>query len=166
MARIIADMIVHPDTRLMIITYHVFVINLMWGIQYFSRCSVRCWRGACGMRVLYNRYISSPQKVIIHTIHHSHQLPCRAVSGNHENCDEILSMQTVAFRNLGEPCSWFCTTTTLDCYSSNPGDRKWEIELQSGFGQFLTMCFRNTLAGFWGSFLWFIETRFRNSLAA
>ena len=40
---------------------------------------------------------------------------------------------------------------------------RWK--LQSAFGQFLAMCFRNPLAGFWGSFLRFIETRFRNSPA-
>jgi hypothetical protein len=41
-------------------------------------------------------------------------------------------------------------------------------KLSAGFGQFLTKCrgFRNPLSGFWGSFLRFIETGFRNSLTA
>ena len=33
-------------------------------------------------------------------------------------------------------------------------------KLQTGFGQFLPLCFRNTLAGIWGSFLRFIATAF------
>jgi len=37
---------------------------------------------------------------------------------------------------------------------------------QTGFGQFLPVYFRNLLAGIWGSFLRFIESGFRNWLAA
>ena len=39
-------------------------------------------------------------------------------------------------------------------------------KLQTGFGQFLPVYFRNLLAAIWGSFLRFIETGFKNWLAA
>jgi len=58
-----------------------------------------------------------------------------------------------------------CVVINLDTVAS------WEIEtgkqkLQTGFGQFLPVYFRNLLAGIWGSFLRFIITGFRNWLAA
>jgi hypothetical protein len=35
----------------------------------------------------------------------------------------------------------------MGLYSSNPGDRNWQIENRLDFGQFLAVCFRNPLAG-------------------
>jgi len=47
-----------------------------------------------------------------------------------------------------------------------PGDRNWHIETADwNLAGFFTI-FRNLLAGIWGSFLRFIETGFRNWLAA
>ena len=54
----------------------------------------------------------------------------------------------------------------LDAYSRVPGDRNWHIETADwNLAGFFTI-FRNLLAGLWGSFLRFIETVFRNWLAA
>jgi len=51
-------------------------------------------------------------------------------------------------------------------YSRVPGDRNWHIETAGwNLAGFFTI-FRNLLAGIWGSFLRFIETGFRNWLAA
>ena len=51
-------------------------------------------------------------------------------------------------------------------YSRVPGDRNWHIETADwNLASFFTI-FRNLLAGIWGSFLRFIETGFRNWLAA
>jgi len=51
-------------------------------------------------------------------------------------------------------------------YSRVPRDRNWHIETADWnlAGDFTI--FRNLLAGIWGSFLRFIETGFRNWLAA
>jgi len=47
-----------------------------------------------------------------------------------------------------------------------PGDRKWHTETADwNLAGFFTIL-RNLLAGIWGSFLRFIETGFRNWLAA
>jgi len=47
-----------------------------------------------------------------------------------------------------------------------PGDRNWHIGTADwNLAGFFTI-FRNLLAGIWGSFLRFIETGFRNWLAA
>jgi len=52
------------------------------------------------------------------------------------------------------------------CYSRVPGDRNWHIETADwNLAGFFTI-FRNLLTGIWGSFLRFIETGFRNWLAA
>ena len=57
-------------------------------------------------------------------------------------------------------------TLTVLYYSRVPGDRNWHIETADwNLAGFLTI-FRNLLAGIWGSFLRFIETGFRNWLAA
>jgi len=51
-------------------------------------------------------------------------------------------------------------------YSRVPGDRNWHIETADwNLAGFFTI-FRNLLAGIWGGFLRFIETGFRNWLAA
>jgi len=51
-------------------------------------------------------------------------------------------------------------------YRVVPGDRNWHIETADwNLAGFFTS-FRNLLAGIWGSFLRFIETGFRNWLAA
>jgi len=51
-------------------------------------------------------------------------------------------------------------------YRVVPGDRNWHIETADwNLAGFFTI-FRNLLAGIWGSFLRFIETGFRNWLAA
>jgi len=51
-------------------------------------------------------------------------------------------------------------------YSRVPGDRNLHIETADwNLAGFFTI-FRNLLAGIWGSFLRFIETGFRNWLAA
>jgi hypothetical protein len=51
-------------------------------------------------------------------------------------------------------------------YSRVPGDRNWHIETADwNLAGFFTIV-RNLLAGIWGSFLRFIETGFRNWLAA
>jgi len=63
-----------------------------------------------------------------------------------------------------------CLMQTLDAiqmqYSRVPGDRNWHIETADwNLAGFFTI-FRNLLAGIWDSFLRFIETGFRNWLAA
>jgi len=51
-------------------------------------------------------------------------------------------------------------------YRVVPGDRNWHTETADwNLAGFFTI-FRNLLAGIWGSFLRFIETGFRNWLAA
>jgi len=51
-------------------------------------------------------------------------------------------------------------------YRVVPGDRNWHIETADwNLAGFFTI-FRSLLAGIWGSFLRFIETGFRNWLAA
>ena len=58
--------------------------------------------------------------------------------------------------------------TSCGCvtYRVVPGDRNWHIETADwNLAGFFTI-FRNLLAGIWGSFLRFIETGFRNWLAA
>ena len=57
-------------------------------------------------------------------------------------------------------------TDDAKSYSRVPGDRNWHIETADcNLAGFFTI-FRNLLAGIWGSFLRFIETGFRNWLAA
>jgi len=52
------------------------------------------------------------------------------------------------------------------CYSRVPGSRNWQVETADwNLAGFLHI-FRNLLAGIWGSFLRFIETGFKNWLAA
>jgi len=54
----------------------------------------------------------------------------------------------------------------VETYSRVPGDTNWHIETADwNLASFFTI-FRNLLAGIWGSFLRFIETGFRNWLAA
>jgi len=56
--------------------------------------------------------------------------------------------------------------TCIYVYRVVPGDRNWRIETADwNLAGFFTI-FRNLLAGIWGSFLRFIETEFRNWLAA
>jgi len=54
----------------------------------------------------------------------------------------------------------------IHAYSRVPGSRNWQVQNAhwnlAGFLHY----FRNLLAGIWGSFLRFIETGFRNWLAA
>jgi len=52
------------------------------------------------------------------------------------------------------------------CTGSSREVETGKKKLQTGFGQFLPVYFRNLLAGIWGSFLRFIETGFINWLAA
>jgi len=60
----------------------------------------------------------------------------------------------------------FRTVVTFVTYRVVPGDRNWHIETAGwNLADFFTI-FRNLLAGIWGSFLRFIETGFRNWLAA
>ena len=63
---------------------------------------------------------------------------------------------------------WFSGGQLLETsrYRVVPGDRNWHIETADwNLAGFFTI-FRNLLAGIWGSFLRFIETGFRNWLAA
>jgi len=62
------------------------------------------------------------------------------------------------------------SVSPVECstYSRVPGDRNWHIETDAAdwnLAGFFTI-FRNLRAGIWGSFLRFIETGFRNWLAA
>jgi len=51
-------------------------------------------------------------------------------------------------------------------YRVVPGSRNWHVETALGFWPVSCTIFGNLLAGIWGSFLKFIETGFRNWLAA
>jgi len=68
------------------------------------------------------------------------------------------------FGSKGKPEFGRLTRTVQ--YSRVPGDRNWHIKTADwNLAGFFTI-FRNLLAGIWGSFLRFIETGFRNCLAA
>ena len=51
-------------------------------------------------------------------------------------------------------------------YRVVPGSRNWQVETALEFWPVSCTIFRKLLAGIWGSFLRFIETGFRNWLAA
>ena len=69
------------------------------------------------------------------------------------------------YANEPRPCHTYNANNATH-YSRVPGDRNWHIETADwNLAGFLTI-FRNLLAGIWGSFLRFIETGFRNWLAA
>jgi len=51
-------------------------------------------------------------------------------------------------------------------YRVVPGSRNWQVETALEFWPVSCTIFRILLAGIWGSFLRFIETGFRNWLAA
>jgi len=59
-----------------------------------------------------------------------------------------------------------CTTTPIYEYRVVPGSRNWQVETALEFWPVSCTIFRNLLASIWGSFLRFIETGFRNWLAA
>ena len=94
-----------------------------------------------------------------------------------QNC--LLCTFNVTYMQCDVPSNVTCTfnLTCILCdvclpfdtkrfYSRVPGDRNWPIETADwNLAGFFTI-FRNLLAGIWGSFLRFIETGFRNWLAA
>ena len=58
------------------------------------------------------------------------------------------------------------TCSYMYIYRVVPGSRNWQVETALEFWPVSCTIFRNLLAGIWGSFLRFIETGFRNWLAA
>ena len=60
----------------------------------------------------------------------------------------------------------FCVSFLRDDYRVVPGSRNWQVETALEFWPVSCTIFRNLLASIWGSFLRFIETGFRNWLAA
>jgi len=51
-------------------------------------------------------------------------------------------------------------------YRVVPGSRNWQVKSALEFWPGSCTIFRNLLAGIWGSFLRFVETGFKNWLAA
>jgi len=96
---------------------------------------------------------------------------------------EITSSATISYHGIVlysffPPCSdvlkgvnkslniYICTHVCLYTYRVVPGSRNWQVETALEFWPVSCTIFRNLLAGISGSFLRFIETGFRNWLAA